>query len=240
MATEPCFMTLSEAARQIRRKELSPVELLESCLGMIDRLDPTIEAWVTLDREGASRQASALAHQARDGDFRGVLHGMPIGLKDIFYTAGMKTTAGHSAMADFVPEYDSAVAERLRQAGAIILGKTATTEFALMAPAPTRNPWNLAHTPGGSSSGSGAAVAARMCPAAIGSQTGGSTLRPSAYCGDAGLKPTYGRISAYGMIPLAPSTDHPGIIARPVSDLALMLQALAGHDSRDHTSAFQA
>src|SRR5438132_267543 len=122
MATEPCLMTLSEAVRRIRNNDLSPVELLESCLKMIDRLDPTIKAWVTLDREGASRQASAFAQQARDGDLRGVLHGIPIGLKDIFYTAGMRTTAGHSAMADFVPEYDSAVAERLRQAGAIILG----------------------------------------------------------------------------------------------------------------------
>jgi aspartyl-tRNA(Asn)/glutamyl-tRNA(Gln) amidotransferase subunit A len=237
MATEPCLMTLSEATRRIRNNDLSPIELLESCLKMIDRLDPTIKAWVTLDREGASRQASALAQQARDGDLRGVLHGIPIGLKDIFYTAGMRTTAGHSAMADFVPEYDSAVAERLRRAGAIILGKTATTEFALMAPAPTRNPWNPEHTPGGSSSGSGAAVAARMCPAAIGSQTGGSTIRPAAYCGVVGFKPTFGRISAFGMIPLAYSTDHPGIIAREVNDLTLMLQALAGYDPRDHTSA---
>jgi aspartyl-tRNA(Asn)/glutamyl-tRNA(Gln) amidotransferase subunit A len=129
------------------------------------------------------------------------------------------------------------VVERLRQAGAIILGKTATTEFALMAPAATRNPWNLAHTPGGSSSGSGAAVAARMCPVAIGSQTGGSTIRPAAYCGVVGFKPTYGRVSAFGMIPLACSTDHPGIIAREVNDLPLILQALAGYDPRDQTSA---
>jgi aspartyl-tRNA(Asn)/glutamyl-tRNA(Gln) amidotransferase subunit A len=140
-------------------------------------------------------------------------------------------------MADFVPKYDGAVVERLKQAGGIILGKTATTEFALMAPAETRNPWNLAHTPGGSSSGSAAAVAARMCPAAIGSQTGGSTIRPAAYCGVVGFKPTYGRVSAFGMIPLAYSTDHPGIIARAVSDLPAMLHALAGYESRDHTSA---
>ncbi len=237
MATEPCLMTLSETARRIRKNELSPIELLESCLEMIDRLEPSIKAWVTIDREGASREARSLADEARNSSFRGVLHGIPIGIKDIFYTAGMRTTAGHSAMADFVPEYDSAVVERLRRVGAIILGKTATTEFALMAPAPTRNPWNLEHTPGGSSSGSGAAVAARMCPAAIGSQTGGSTIRPSAYCGVVGFKPTYGRVSAFGMIPLARSTDHPGIIAREVNDLALMLQALAGYDSRDHTSA---
>jgi aspartyl-tRNA(Asn)/glutamyl-tRNA(Gln) amidotransferase subunit A len=230
-------MTLSESARQIRAGELAPLELLESCLKLIDRLEPDLKAWVTIDREGSLRQAKWLGEEAAAGTFHGLLHGVPIGIKDIFYTAGMRTTAGHSAMAEFVPQYDSAVVERLRDAGAIILGKTATTEFALMAPAPTRNPWNLAHTPGGSSSGSGAAVAARMCPAAIGSQTGGSTIRPAAYCGVVGFKPTHGRISAFGMIPLAYSTDHPGIIAREVDDLPLMLQALAGYDPRDHTSA---
>ena len=236
MTTEPRLMTLTEAARRIRSRDLSPLELLESCLKQIDRLEPQVKAWVTIDREGALRQAKLAGEEARAGNFRGLLHGIPVGIKDIFYTTGMRTTAGHSAMAEFVPNYDSAVAERLKQAGAIVLGKTATTEFALMAPAPTRNPWNLAHTPGGSSSGSGAAVAARMCPAAIGSQTGGSTIRPAAYCGVVGLKPTYGRVSAFGMIPLAYSTDHPGIIAREVNDLALLLQALAGYDPRDHTS----
>jgi aspartyl-tRNA(Asn)/glutamyl-tRNA(Gln) amidotransferase subunit A len=230
-------MTLSEAVRHIRAGGLSPSELLESCLENIDLLEPDVKAWVTIDREGALRQAKLLGDDAIGGTLRGPLHGIPVGIKDIFYTAGMRTTAGHSAMADFIPRYDSAVVERLRQAGAIILGKTATTEFALMAPAATRNPWNLAHTPGGSSSGSGAAVAARMCPVAIGSQTGGSTIRPAAYCGVVGFKPTYGRVSAFGMIPLACSTDHPGIIAREVNDLPLMLQALAGYDPRDPTSA---
>jgi aspartyl-tRNA(Asn)/glutamyl-tRNA(Gln) amidotransferase subunit A len=234
---EPCLMTLTDALRRIRTHELTPLQLLKSCLRQIDRLEPDIKAWVTIDREGALRQAELLSDEARAGSFRGFLHGVPVGIKDIFYTAGMRTTAGHSAMAEFVPLYDSAVAERLKRAGAIILGKTTTTEFALMSPASTRNPWNLAHTPGGSSSGSGAAVAARMCPVAIGSQTGGSTIRPAAYCGVVGLKPTYGRVSAFGMIPLAYSTDHPGIIAREVNDLALMLQALAGYDPRDHTSA---
>src|SRR3984893_5969727 len=236
---EPCMLTLTEASRSIREGKLSPVELTRSCLAMIDRFEPQVKAWVTLDRDGALREAARLEDERRAGRMRGSLHGIPIGIKDIFYTAGIRTTAGHAPMADFVPDYDSAVVERLKSAGAIILGKTTTTEFALLAPTPTRNPWNLDHTPGGSSSGSGAAVAARMCPAAIGTQTGGSTLRPSAYCGVTGLKPTYGRISAYGMIPLAPRTDHPGIIARAVCDLSLTLQTLAGHDSRDHTSAFQ-
>jgi aspartyl-tRNA(Asn)/glutamyl-tRNA(Gln) amidotransferase subunit A len=230
-------MSLTEAVRQIRLRQLSPTELLESCLKQIDRLEPSVKAWVTIDRAGALREAASLGNDLIAGNCRGHLLGIPVGIKDIFFTAGMRTTAGHSAMAEFVPSYDSAVAERLKQAGAIILGKTATTEFALMTPAPTRNPWNLDHTPGGSSSGSGAAIAARMCPVAIGSQTGGSTIRPAAYCGVVGFKPTYGRISAFGMVPLAYSTDHPGIIAREVSDLPLMLHALAGYDSRDHTSA---
>jgi Asp-tRNA(Asn)/Glu-tRNA(Gln) amidotransferase A subunit family amidase len=237
MTTEPCLMTLSEAARHIHRRELSPLELLESCLKQIDRLEPIIKAWVTIDREGALRQAKSLGEGASQ---RGLLFGIPFGIKDIFYTRGMRTTAGHSAMANFVPTYDSAVVDRLKRSGAIILGKTTTTEFALMAPTPTHNPWNLDHTPGGSSSGSAAAVAARMCPAAIGSQTGGSTIRPAAYCGVVGFKPTLGRVSSFGMIPLAYSTDHPGIIAREVNDLPLMLQGLAGHDSRDHTSAMMA
>jgi aspartyl-tRNA(Asn)/glutamyl-tRNA(Gln) amidotransferase subunit A len=237
MTTEPCLMTLTEAVRRIRARELSPMELLESCLKQIDRLEASVKAWVTLERASSLREAASLGDDLIAGNSRGLLHGIPVGIKDIFFTAGMRTTAGHSAMAEFVPNYDSAVAERLKRAGAIILGKTATTEFALMTPAPTRNPWNLAHTPGGSSSGSGAAIAARMCPAAIGSQTGGSTIRPASYCGVVGFKPTYGRISAFGMIPLAYSTDHPGIIARAVSDLPLMLQALAGYDSRDYTSA---
>jgi aspartyl-tRNA(Asn)/glutamyl-tRNA(Gln) amidotransferase subunit A len=228
--TEPRTLNLSEAAAMIRQRQLSPVELVHSCLAIIDRLDPEVKAWVTIDREGALREARQLEAESRDGNFRGLLHGIPIGVKDIFYTAGMRTTGGHAPMANFVPDYDSAVVERLRHAGAIILGKTTTTELALLAPTATRNPWNLSHTPGGSSSGSGAAVAARMCPAAIGSQTGGSTLRPAAYCGVVGFKPTYGRVSAYGMIPLAYSTDHPGILARAVNDIVPILQVLAGYD----------
>ncbi|MGH7917505.1 MAG: amidase [Candidatus Binataceae bacterium] len=229
-------MTLSQAAQKIANGRLSPVELTESCLRMIDRLEPRVKAWVTLDRDGAMREAAALEREAREGRLRGPLHGIPLGVKDIFYTAGMRTTGGHAGTADFVPDHDAAVIERLKRSGAIILGKTTTTEFALLAPTPTHNPWKLEHTPGGSSSGSGAAVAARMCPAAIGSQTGGSTLRPAAYCGIVGLKPTHGRVSVFGMIPLVESTDHPGILGREVADLARVLQVIGGYDPRDHTS----
>ena len=135
MTTEPCLMTLTEAVRRIRARELSPMELLESCLKQIDRLEASVKAWVTLERASSLREAASLGDDLIAGNSRGLLHGIPVGIKDIFFTAGMRTTAGHSAMAEFVPNYDSAVAERLKRAGAIILGKTATTEFALMTPA---------------------------------------------------------------------------------------------------------
>jgi Asp-tRNA(Asn)/Glu-tRNA(Gln) amidotransferase A subunit family amidase len=234
---EPCFLSVAEAAEQIRQHALTALDLARSCVAEIDRIEPEIRAWVTIDREGVLREAATLDREARDGRFRGLLHGIPLGIKDVFYTAGMRTTGGHAPMANFVPEFDSAVVERLRRAGAIVLGKTTTTEYALIAPTPTRNPWNTEHTPGGSSSGSGAAVAARMCLGAIGTQTGGSTIRPAAYCGVVGFKPTHGRISCFGMIPLAQSTDCPGMIVRSVADIAPMLQVLAGYDARDHTSA---
>jgi aspartyl-tRNA(Asn)/glutamyl-tRNA(Gln) amidotransferase subunit A len=162
-----------------------------------------------------------------------------VGLKDIFYTAGMRTAAGSRVYANFVPTYAATAVVRLQEAGAIVLGKTVTTEFATADPSPTRNPWNTAHTPGGSSSGSAASVAARMVAAALGSQTGGSTLRPAAYNGIVGLKPTYGRISRYGVIPVSWCLDHVGILVRSVEDAALVLQAIAGYDAHDPGSLAQ-
>lgn len=167
----------------------------------------------------------------------GPLHGIPVGVKDIFFTKGVKTTAGSKILADFVPSFDGTAIAKLKEAGAIILGKTETTEFAYLDPAPTRNPWNIEHTPGGSSSGSAAAVSSGMCPAALGSQTGGSTIRPAAYCGIVGLKPTYGRISRHGVVPLSWSLDHIGILTRTVEDAAIILEVLAGHDSKDASSS---
>ena len=175
----------------------------------------------------------------QQGHMVGALAGVPMGLKDIIYTAGIRTTAGSRVYANFVPAYDATVTVRLKQAGAIILGKTVTTEFATADPSPTRNPWNIEHTPGGSSSGSAASVAARMIPAALGSQTGGSTLRPASYCGIVGLKPTYGRISRYGVIPVSWCLDHVGILVRSVQDAALVLQAIAGQDVHDTSSLAQ-
>ncbi len=226
-------LTVVELAPLIAQKELSPVELLRSCLERIRALENKIQAWALVDEAGALKRAKELELELRSEKPRSPLHGIPIGVKDIFYTAGLPTEAGASSWAGFIPTYDATVVSRLRKAGAVILGKTRTTEFAYSDPAQTRNPWHLSHTPGGSSSGSGAAVAARMCPLALGSQTGGSTLRPAAYNGIIGFKAEYGRISTYGVVPLSYSQDHVGILARTVRDVALTFQVIAGFDPSD-------
>ena len=230
---QPYQLSLTEAAGQIRRRELSPVALMESLLSRIDALEPSLKAWVWLDRAAVLADAEAKAREAEAGAALGPLHGIPIGVKDIYYTAGIPTTACSRVYADLVPEYDSTPVARLKQAGAIMLGKTVTTEFACMDPSPTVNPWNPAHTPGGSSSGSAVAVAARMCPAALGSQTVGSVLRPASYNGVVGFKPSYGRVSRYGVIPVSWSLDTMGWMTRTVADAARLLQALAGPDAND-------
>jgi aspartyl-tRNA(Asn)/glutamyl-tRNA(Gln) amidotransferase subunit A len=231
--TTPYALTIAQAAEHIRTRQLSPVELVRSCLERIDQLEVRLQVWVTVDREGALATARQREEAIKRGEYRGPLHGVPIGLKDIFYTKGLKTTAGSPIYADFVPDYDATTVRRLREAGAIILGKLQTTEFAALKPSPTHNPWNLEHTPGGSSSGSAAAVAASMCPGALGSQTYGSTIRPAAYCGCVGMKPTYGRVSAHGVFALCWSLDHVGLFARTVRDVTILLYALAGDDPHD-------
>jgi aspartyl-tRNA(Asn)/glutamyl-tRNA(Gln) amidotransferase subunit A len=235
--SEPYMLTLAEMISAIRRKKLSPVELAESLLTRIDSLEATIKAWVTLPRASLLKEAGRCEQEALRGEFRGPLHGIPIGVKDIFYTAGMRTTGGSKIFEKFVPGFDSTAVARLRKAGALVLGKTATTEFAMADPAPTCNPWNPAHTPGGSSSGSAAAAATSMCPGALGSQTGGSVLRPAAYCGVVGLKPTAGRVSRYGVFPLAYTLDHVGVLTRTVEDAALLFTPLAGFDPQDPASS---
>jgi Asp-tRNA(Asn)/Glu-tRNA(Gln) amidotransferase A subunit family amidase len=227
----------AEIARQVRAGILSPVEVVEACLKRIDEIDPSVLAWIHVDRAGALETARKLEAEARAGAFRGPLHGVPVGIKDIIAVAGMTTTNGSGDFAHERPEVDATCVARLRGAGAVILGKTATTQFASGDPAPTRNPWNLEHTPGGSSSGSAAGVASGMMPLALGTQTGGSVLRPAAYCGIVGLKPTHGRISTAGVTPLAWSLDHVGVFARTVADAALALGVLAGHDDADLLSA---
>ena len=230
---EPYQLTVSEAAGEIRSGSLSPVELAQSLLSRIDALEPSLRAWVTIDREEVLTEAKRREDELGQGGPKGPIHGVPVGLKDIYYTAGMKTACGSRINADFVPDYDATTVSRIKEAGGVILGKAVTTEFAMGDPSHAINPWDPAHTPGGSSSGSSVAVAARMCAAALGSQTGGSTCRPAAYNGIVGLKPTYGRISRYGVVPVSWSLDTVGILVRTVADAAIMLQVMAGHDPQD-------
>ena len=224
---------VAEAARRVRDGEVTSVELALGLLERVERLDPALRAWVTVDREDALSEARRRDEERDAGNVRGALHGVPVGLKDIFFTEGMRTTGCSPIYADFTPSYDATCVAMLKEAGAVVLGKAVTTEFASGDPSPTINPWNAAHTPGGSSSGSAVAVATGMCPAALGSQTGGSTGRPAAYNGIVGLKPTYGRISCHGVMPLSWSLDTVGILTRGVEDAAVMLQAMAGYDRND-------
>ena len=226
-------LTAVEAAKQIKSRDLSPVELVESLLSQYDSLEPNLNAWVYLDREALLADAQQKQEELEKGVNVGPLHGVPIGLKDIYYTAGIPTTACSKVYEGFVPEYDATTVTLLKNAGAIMMGKTVTTEFACMDPSPTKNPWNPAHTPGGSSSGSAVAVATRMCPAALGSQTVGSVLRPASYNGVVGFKPTFGRVSRYGVIPVSWSLDHVGWMARSVEDAALLMQVMAVADPNE-------
>ena len=227
---EPAALGAREAADAVRAGAVSPVTLVEACLARIQALDGALEAWAHVDAEGALATARERHAEARAGRLRGPLHGVPVGVKDIFDVAGMPTTAGARSFAHTRPSVDAAAVARIRAVGAIVLGKTVTTEFAYRDPAPTRNPWNRTHTPGGSSAGSAAAVAARMAPLALGSQTVGSVLRPAAYCGVVGFKGTHGLVPVAGVIPLAWSLDHVGVLTRSVADAALAMSVLAGRD----------
>ncbi len=234
--SEPCDLSLSDAGAAIASGRLTPVDLLESTLTRIEQVEPRVQAWARLRTEEARREAARLWRLQKGGTILSPLHGIPVGVKDIFYTAGVETACGSRIMAGFVPEADATTVARLRTAGAIILGKTHTTEFASFDPSPARNPWALDRTPGGSSSGSGAALAARMCQGALGSQTSGSIVRPSAFCGIVGIKPTFGRVSRHGVHPLAWTLDHPGPMARTVRDVAVLLEVIAGPDPNDPTT----
>lgn len=213
--------TIDGVGRALRSGRRSCVEVLEQCLDRIVEWEPRLKAWVIVDREGALEQARVLDEELRTGRCRGALHGIPIGVKDIIDVAGMPTAAGYRPWMGKIAAHDAGIVASLRTAGAVILGKTVTTQFAWIDPPVTRNPWNLERTPGGSSSGSAAAVACGMCLGAIGTQTGGSIIRPASFCGVAGLKPTFtGPMD--GIVPFAPHLDHPGPIARSVRDLGLI------------------
>ncbi|MEB3100093.1 amidase [Ferviditalea candida] len=227
-------LTISEASRLIHSKELSPVELTQACLNRIDQVDERVQAWVTVVRETALRDAEAAEHSILHGESSSPLHGIPFGAKDLYYTAGIRTAGGSRIDADFIPTEDAAVITRLKSAGAILLGKTTTTEYAFFGGVPpTRNPWNLNHTPGGSSSGSAAALAASMAIFTLGTQTAGSLSRPASYNGLTGLKPTYGRISKAGIMAGSWSLDHAAAFTRTVEDAAMVLNVLAGPDRND-------
>lgn len=240
---ELCYLTINEASSLIRSGKLSPVELTRAFLERIQRLDGTLQAYVTVLADSAMAEARRAEAEILRGDYRGPLHGIPIALKDLYDTRGVRTTASSRVFADRVPAEDATTVARLRAAGAVLLGKLTMHEFALGGPDPTcgfplaRNPWDLDHIPGGSSSGSATAVAAGLCMGTLGSCTGGSIRGPASHCSIVGLKPTYGRVSRYGVIPLSWSLDHCGPMTWTVEDTALMLQAIAGYDPRDPTTS---
>ena len=239
----PEYLTIAEAARLIAAKELSPIELLDSRLQRIERLDGRLNSFIRVLADEARAAARTAEAEIAAGRYRGPLHGIPIGLKDIYETAGVATTGHSKVMQDHVPAADAFSVARLRAAGAVLVGKLATHEFAFGGPSfdlpwpPARNPWDTARFTGGSSSGTGAAVAAGLVLGGTGSDTGGSIRGPSAYCGLAGIKPTYGLISRMGILPLAFSLDHAGPMAWTAEDCAILLQAMAGHDPADPASA---
>lgn len=226
-------LSASEAARLIRDGIINSVQLVESCLARIRDVDVGVQAWAFLDADYAVAQARAADERRLSGQPIGSLHGVPVAIKDIFDTADFPTEYGSPIYAGHTPSRDATVVSLLRSAGAVILGKTVTTEFAYFSPGKTRNPHNVEHTPGGSSSGSAAAVAAEMVPLAIGSQTNGSTIRPAAYCGVVGFKPTHGLISRYRALALSRTLDHVGLFARSIADIALLAEQLVGYDEND-------
>lgn len=234
--------TLLEAAKRIRGKEISSRELTRALLDRIERFNPGINAYITVLPERAMREASACDEAQAQGRLLGPLHGVPVGLKDIFCTRGIRTTCGSGILKDFLPPYDAAVTERIRSSGAVLLGKQNMDEFAMGSSTetsrfgPVRNPWDFDRIPGGSSGGTAAAVASGLCFAGVGTDTGGSIRQPAALCGVVGMKPTYGRVSRYGMIAFASSLDQAGPITRTVPDAAAVLSIIAGHDRRDSTS----
>lgn len=231
------LLTIADASGLLRRKQISPVELTTSCLDRIEQLNPKINAFITVLEESALAAARKAEAEIFAGNWRGPLHGIPIGLKDLIDTAGVRTTCGSALFADRVPSEDAEVVRRLKSAGAILIGKQNMQEFAWGGTSassyfgPVRNPWDNERIAGGSSGGSAAAVATGMCFGAIGTDTGGSVRQPAAFCGIVGLKPTYGLVSLRGVFPLSPSLDHVGPLCRNVADTALLLQVMAGFDN---------
>ena len=229
----PPAQTIAGIGRALRERQTSCVKILQSCLEQVDEWESKVHAWVILDRDKALERASELDDELKAGNDRGPLHGIPIGIKDIIDVAGLPTACGSKRWANKVADSDAWVVAFLRKAGAVIMGKTVTTPYAWIDPPATRNPWNLERTPGGSSSGSAAAVACGMCLGAIGTQTGGSITRPASFCGVAGMKPyVHTLIPHEGVKPFAPSLDHVGPIGRTVDDVRLLFDAMQHPDLR--------
>ena len=235
-------LTIHELGQRFRQGELTPSEAARAYLARIEAVDRKVGAYLTVTRERALAQAAEADARFRAGSSRGPLDGVPIAVKDVLCTRGIRTTCGSKILEHFVPPYDATAVARLRDAGAVLLGKLNMDEFAMGSSTensaffPTKNPWDLTRVPGGSSGGSAAAVAADLAAAALGTDTGGSIRQPAAFCGDVGLKPTYGRVSRYGLVAFASSLDQIGPLTKDVEDAALVLQAIAGHDPMDSTS----
>ncbi|MGQ0548752.1 MAG: amidase [Armatimonadota bacterium] len=239
-ASELPFIPVFQLSRLIARRQVSPLDLVTALLDRIDRFDDTLKSYITVCRESALVAAKRAEREIARGRHRGPLHGIPLSVKDISQTKGVRTTAHSRTLLDFVPDHDATHVGRLLRAGMILLGKTNTTEFAngnMDVFGMARNPWSLAHYTGGSSAGSANAIAAGLAVAATGSDTGGSIRVPASFCGIVGLKPTYGRVSRYGVIPLAWSLDNAGPMTRTVRDCAMLLNVMAGYDPRDPNSA---
>jgi amidase len=240
MNADLCYRTLTEAAGLLRRREISPVELTRAVLARIERLEPQLHSYITVVPERALARAREAERELAAGLHRGPLHGIPIAVKDLFFTKGVPTTCASLVLGGWVPEFDATVVGRLEAAGAVLLGKLNMTEFAMSGYAPSlpipRNPWDTGRHTGGSSSGSGVATAAGLCFASLGTDTGGSIRNPAAWCGVVGLKPTYGRVSRHGVFPLGMTLDHVGPITRSVADAAAVLEVIAGADGNDATS----
>ena len=236
-------MKIAEASEALRARRVSSVELTTTALSRIERNNPELRAFITVTGESAMAQARRADADFAAGKDRGPLQGIPVAVKDLFLTSGVRTTGGSKIYENFVPDHNAAVVEKLEAAGAVMLGKLNMHELAYGITSanphfgPVRNPWNVAHSPGGSSGGSGTAVATRMAFVAMGSDTGGSIRIPASFCGVAGIKPTYGRVSRFGALPLSWSLDHMGPLARSVRDCAYALNAIAGRDPRDPTSS---
>ncbi len=245
MTTDLCRLSITELAPLLSRREISPVDVTEAFLARITALDSDLNTYITVDEEGALAQAHDAAARLARGE-AGPLLGVPLGLKDVLATQGLRTTCGSRILENFVPPFDAAVCTRLRQAGAVFLGKVNMDEFAMgsstenSAYGATRNPWQRDCIPGGSSGGSAAAVAADLCTASLGSDTGGSIRQPASHCGVVGLKPTYGRVSRFGLVAYASSLDQIGPVTKEVRDAALLMNCIAGHDPKDSTSVPEA